>query len=194
MDVGFDAKLVYSFVDSKGKLMDDSRVIAKAVLNASAEPECGTKVVSDVGAVWHGVEYPGSEMIIHHGPAFRCLSEVQYIEGGMVARLHVKANEELGGAREGSWISPMGIIDSSLFACGILAWIRDPSLAAIPLGVESMAIVGECKVGEQLFASIELKSFEKSKAIFDIDIRDQAGGCVALLRGFQATLVSHHLG
>jgi acyl transferase domain-containing protein/NAD(P)-dependent dehydrogenase (short-subunit alcohol dehydrogenase family) len=194
MDVGFDAKLVYSFVDSKGKLMDDSRVIAKAVLNASAEPECGTKVVSDVGAVWHGVEYPGSEMIIHHGPAFRCLSEVQYIEGGMVARLHVKANEELGGAREGSWISPMGIIDSSLFACGILAWIRDPSLAAIPLGVESMAIVGECKVGEQLFASIELKSFEKSKAIFDIDIRDQAGGCVALLRGFQATLVLHHLG
>jgi acyl transferase domain-containing protein/NAD(P)-dependent dehydrogenase (short-subunit alcohol dehydrogenase family) len=194
MDVGFDAKLVYSFVDSKGKLMDDNRVIAKAVLNASAEPECRTKVVSDIGVVWHGVAYPGPEMIIHHGPAFRCLSEVQYIEGGMVARLHAKANEELGGAREGSWISPMGIIDSSLFACGILAWVRDPSLAAIPLGVDSMTIVGECKVGEQLFASIELKSFEKSKAIFDIDIRDQAGGCVALLRGFQATLVSHNLG
>ena len=193
-DAGFEAKLVYSFVDSKGKLIDDRRVIAQAVLSASAESEYRTKVVSDVGVVWHGVEYPGSEMIIHHGPAFRCLSEVQYVEGGMVARLKVKANEELGGAREGSWISPMGIIDSSLFACGILAWIRDPSLAAIPLGVDSMTIIRECNVGEQLFASIELKSFEKSKAMFDIEIRNQAGGCVAMLRGFQTTLVSHNLG
>jgi len=194
MDAGLEAKLVYSFADSKGKLMDDCRVIAQAVLSASAELECSSKILSDAGVVWHGVEYPGPEMIIHHGPAFRCLSEVQYVEGGMVARLNVKANEDLGGAREGAWISPMGIIDSSLFACGILAWIRDPSLAAIPLGVDSMTIVGECNAGEQLFASIELKSFEKSKAIFDIEIRNQAAGCVALLRGFQTTLVSHNLG
>lgn len=193
-DAGFEAKLVYSFIDSKGKLMDDCRVIAQAVLSASAESEGRSRGLTDTGVVWHGVEYPGPEMIIHHGPAFRCLSEVQYVEGGMVARLNVKANEELGGTREGSWISPMGIIDSSLFACGILAWIRDPSLAAIPLGVDSMTIVGECNVGEQLFAFIELKSFEKSKAIFDLDIRNQAGGCVALLRGFQTTLVSHNLG
>ena len=194
MDAGFEAKLVYSFVDSKGKLMDDCRIIAQAVLSASAELECSSKILSDAGVLWHGVEYPGPEMIIHHGPAFRCLSEVQYVEGGMVARLNVKANEDLGGAREGAWISPMGIIDSSLFACGILAWIRDPTLAAIPLGVDSMTIVGECNAGEQLFASIELKSFEKSKAIFDIEIRNQAAGCVALLRGFQTTLVSHNLG
>lgn len=193
-DAGFEAKLVYSFMDSKGKLMDDCRVIAQAVLSASADSECKGRVLSDAGVVWHGVEYPGPEMIIHHGPAFRSLSEVQYVEGGMVARLNVKANEELGGKREGSWISPMGIIDSSLFACGILAWIRDPSLAAIPSGVDSMTIVGECNLGEQLYASIELKSFEKLKAIFDIEIRNQAGGCVALLRGFQTTLISHNLG
>jgi len=191
---GFEAKLVHSFYDSRGKLMDDRRVIAQATICSTDGSSCPAKIVSDPSADWHGVEYPGPEMIIYHGSPFRCLSEVQHVEGGMVAKLHVKSERELGGNRQGLWLTPMGVIDSSLFACGVLAWTHDPSLAAIPQGIESITIQGACSLGEQLLACIEMKSFEKSKAEFDIEIRNQAGGRVASLLGFQTTLVSHNLG
>ena len=173
--------------------MDDKRVIAQGRLCAVATPTASYRPQDVSAAYWYPVEYPGPEMVIYHGPAFRCLREVHYVENGLVAKLVAQPDSALGGNRWGTWISPMGVIDSSLFACGVLAWIRDPSLAAIPLGYESIMVHGQCKDGEELFAGIQLKSIDKSQAIFDIEITNRTGESIVSLLGFHTTLVSHNL-
>jgi 3-hydroxymyristoyl/3-hydroxydecanoyl-(acyl carrier protein) dehydratase len=183
------ATLYYPFADSRGRVIAPERVIATGWLRdvtVSTEPQ---KLPHLPIAPVHAVGYPGEESIIYHGPPFRCIQSSQYFENGMIATLRAKDAKTLGGERTGEWLTPMGVIDSSLFACGILAWTRDRGSVAIPAGVAAIHIYGQA-IPDHVYQGIfSLDDLSAHEGRFSGTILSESGKVLVQMRGYRATLV-----
>jgi acyl transferase domain-containing protein/NAD(P)-dependent dehydrogenase (short-subunit alcohol dehydrogenase family) len=188
-DTGINASLFYSFTDSQGRVLDRERVVATATLtnvpksNQKNHPPCLPH------APWHPVIYPDAGAIIYHGSPFRCLKRIQFFENGTLAEFIAQPDKALGGDRIGEWILPMGVIDSALYACGVLAWVRDYSGVAIPAGIESIIIHRQTVADEYYSGSFTLDNITDNEGFFSGTVYDSSGRLVFELSGYKATIV-----
>ncbi len=95
----------------------------------------------------------------------------------------------MGGARLGTWITPMGIIDSSLFACGVLAWTRSPGTVAIPSGIDSITIYSQSIAGHVYQGIFSLDELTANEGRFSGTVLSQTGEVLFEMTSYRATLV-----
>lgn len=183
------ATLFYPFVDSRGRTVDPERVVAKAVLKSVSSKVAAQRLPHIPIAPWHNVGYPGEESVIYHGPPFRCLEQTQYFENGIIATLRAQDPSTMGGARVGTWLTPMGIIDSSLFACGVLAWTRNPGTVAIPSGIDSITIYSQSIAGHVYQGIFSLDELTTNEGRFSGTVLSQTGEVLFEMTSYRATLV-----
>ncbi|MFN8741644.1 MAG: beta-ketoacyl synthase N-terminal-like domain-containing protein [Pirellula sp.] len=183
------ATLFYPFVDSRGRTVDPERVVATAILKSVTSKVASQRLPHIPIAPWHNVGYPGEESVIYHGPPFRCLEQTQYFENGIIATLRAQDPSTMGGARLGTWITPMGIIDSSLFACGVLAWTRSPGTVAIPSGIDSITIYSQSIAGHVYQGIFSLDELTANEGRFSGTVLSQTGEVLFEMTSYRATLV-----
>lgn len=188
-DTEIDATLYYSFTDSHGRVVERERIVATATLTNVPRSNQKTNPPCLPHAPWHPVIYPDSGAIIYHGSPFRCLKRIQFFENGMLAEFIAQSENALGGNRIGDWILPMGVIDSALYACGVLAWVRDYSGVAIPAGIESIVIHRQTIADEYYSGSFILDKLTENEGFFNGNVYDSTGRLVLELNGYIATIV-----
>ncbi|MCU0710518.1 MAG: KR domain-containing protein [Pirellula sp.] len=183
------ATLFYPFIDSRGRTVDPERVVATAILKAVSLKAPSQRLPHIPVAPWHNVGYPGEESVIYHGPPFRCLEKTQYFENGIIATLRGQEPSTMGGERVGTWLTPMGIIDSSLFACGVLAWTRNPGAVAIPSGIDSITIYSQSIAGHVYNGIFSLDELTANEGRFSGTVLSQTGEVLFEMTSYRATLV-----
>ncbi len=183
------ATLYYSFADSRGRIVAPERVVATASLHSLLSPAKPQPVPFLPTAPWHVVGYPGEESVIYHGPAFRCLQKTQYFENGMIGGFEAQRPSALGGDRVGEWLTPMGVIDSALFACGILAWTRDSSTVAIPSGIDGIRIYSQSSAGHAYLGIFTIDQLTANEGRFSGMVQSQDGEVLFEMTSYRATLV-----
>jgi len=183
------ATVYYSFANSQGRVIDSERIVATGWMREIATLPSPQRIPFIPLAPWHPVDYPGEESVIYHGSPFRCIKKTQFFENGIIASFATQGTEALGGKRPGKWMTPMGVIDSALFACGVLAWTRDPSLVSIPAGVESISIFGQAEPGCAYQGIFSLDKMTANDAYFSGTILRDSGEVLLQIKGYRASLI-----
>lgn len=183
------ATLYYQFANLQGRIIDSERIVATGWIQEIESLPPLQRMPFIPIAPWHPVEYPGEDSVIYHGSPFRCIEKTQFFENGLLATFIPQAAKALGGERPGEWITPMGVIDSALFACGVLAWTRDSSLVSIPAGVESISIYGQVIPGCTCQGIFSLDKMTLSDGHFSGTILRDSGEVLVQIRGYRASLV-----
>ena len=183
------ATLYHVFSDSHGRTLEKERTIATAnVTNVyDLNDQGGAPCLPN--APWHPVIFQDEGAVIYHGAPFRCMNRTQFFENGILAELFAQSDKALGGERTGEWLIPMGVIDSSLYACGILAWLRDYMAVAIPAGIESITIHRRALENERYAGSFVVDSLSDNMGVFSGKVFDSSGKMLFQLDGYKATIV-----
>jgi hypothetical protein len=117
------------------------------------------------------------------------MNRTQFFENGILAELFAQPESALGGDRGGQWFIPMGVVDSALYACGILAWLRDYMAVAIPAGIECLTIYGRAAENERYAGSFVVDEMSDRVGVFSGKVFDSNGRILFQLERYKAKLI-----
>jgi malonyl CoA-acyl carrier protein transacylase/NAD(P)-dependent dehydrogenase (short-subunit alcohol dehydrogenase family) len=176
-NTGYHVRLVRDFFDTKGRLLEKDQPIASCDFFPGSSAVAQHTSVLAVQPLpidaqnWFPVEYPEHQISIYHGAPFRWLSHCRTVanHASSNARKHGANDTTLQGrltppqahndwhrTPQTPWISPLGAIDGTLFACGIAKWLEDSASVAIPSGFSRLVGSPSCPTDEELFTAVKL--------------------------------------
>jgi len=175
----------------KGKLLLKDKPYLECQVK-TAEPNRELKLdPCGMPASWQDVAYPDEDIVIWHGPEFRCLYQIAVEGDEGWGRLKAPAIGNLGGSRQGdNWVTPAALLDSSFFACGVFLWVRFPGVVAIPAGIDRIQLGRPPRTGEECIVHMRYRGREGNQGIFDFDIRGDDGTAIVSLEGYRNVIVS----
>lgn len=183
------ATLYHTFCDSRGRIIEKERIIATAEISNVDDVHEPQSPPCLPNAPWHPVIFQDEGAVIYHGLPFRCMNRTQFFENGILAELFAQPESALGGDRGGQWFIPMGVVDSALYACGILAWLRDYMAVAIPAGIECLTIYGRAVENERYAGSFVVDEMSDRVGVFSGKVFDSNGRILFQLERYKANLI-----
>ena len=118
-------ELIADLANRAGKILQKDRQYLRGTVELADAPRTFDITPPADPGNWHNCWYPEEDIVIYHGPPFRCLREMTVVdEKTAVARLVAPDITELGGSRTGSsWVTPAALLDACFFASGIALWV-----------------------------------------------------------------------
>jgi hypothetical protein len=141
---------------------------------------------------WVDCWYPEEDVVIWHGPEYRCLRQIA-VEGdfGWGKLVAPSAAGNLGGSRQGeSWQTPAALLDSCFFACGVYLWFRFSGVVAIPAGIDRILPARLAKPDENCIVHIVYRGREGDQGVFDFTVTGEDGSTILKLEGYRNIIVS----
>jgi len=140
---------------------------------------------------WHDCWYPEEDIVIYHGPAFRCLRQMSAKDNTAYARLVAPPLAELAGARGcGGWMIPPALLDSCFFASGIFLWVLFKGVVAIPNGIQHVRLGRQPRSEEKCLVRIHFRGREAELGLFDFEIFGDDGTVILQVEGYQSVIVA----
>ncbi|MEX2285519.1 MAG: C45 family autoproteolytic acyltransferase/hydrolase [Planctomycetaceae bacterium] len=140
---------------------------------------------------WVDCWYPEEDVVIWHGPEFRCLRQIAVEEDRGWGRLVAPEIGNLGGSRTGEgWKIPTALLDSCFFACGVYLWFRCSGVVAIPAGIDRIRLGRQPRSDENCIVEIGYRGREGDQGIFDFTIFGEDHTAILQLEGYRNIIVS----
>jgi hypothetical protein len=186
-----DCDFTCDFFNRKGQLLLKDKPYLRTQVEVAKQGRTLTAAPPPEPAGWTLCWYPESELVIYHGPAFRCLREfaVEGEEGW--GRIVAPAAGELTGHRPGSHrVMPSALLDACFFSCGVVLWWQMRGVVAIPDGIESIRLGRSPQPGEVCLVHITSRGREGKLALFDFTVFGEDGSVVLQVDGYRNVIVA----
>lgn len=140
---------------------------------------------------WTRCWYPDEDIVIWHGPVYRCLYEMA-VEGDQAwGHLRAPAPEALAGRRGAQgWILPAAPLDACFFACGVFLWWRFRGVVAIPDGLERLRLGRAPRADEECLVHIRDRGREAQRALYDFTVYGDDGSVLFQVDGYRNVIVA----
>ncbi len=176
-----------------GKLLQKDKPYLSAVVELCDQlPELNLEPMT-MPTEWTDCWYPEEDIVIWHGPEFRCLKQVAgdgAINTGW-GRLVAPDVTRIGSPRQGTgWIMPSAVLDSCFFACGIYLWVCCGGVVAIPAGIDAIRLGRHPHPQENCIVQMKYRGREGDQGIFDFAIYGEDGTGVLALEGYRNIIVA----
>jgi NAD(P)-dependent dehydrogenase (short-subunit alcohol dehydrogenase family) len=179
------------FYNRKGQLLLKDKPYLKADVELAKESRPLSAEMPPEPSGWTLCWYPESELVIYHGPVFRCLREfaVEGDEGW--GKIVAPPASDLGGKRQGGrWVLPAALLDACFFSCGVVLWWHLRGVVAIPDGIGAVKLGRSPKPGEVCLVHITSRGREGKLALFDFTVFGEDGGVVLQVEGYRNVIVA----
>ncbi len=186
-----DCDFTCDFYNRKGQLLLKDKPYLRSQVEIAKEYKTLTAPMPPEPSGWTLCWYPESELVIYHGPPFRCLREfaVEGDEGW--GRIVAPLASELGGRRDGSrWVIPAALLDACFFSCGVVLWWHLRGVVAIPDGIESIRLGRNPEPGEVCLVHITSRGRDGKLALFDFTVFGEDGSVVLQVEGYRNVIVA----
>jgi hypothetical protein len=184
---GIACRLVTDFHNRRGQLVQKDRPHFRA-LAESGEAAPAPTPAFPASLAWQDTWYPEDDQVIHHGPAFRRLSQlVGCTDGRWYGKISAGATGDLGGPRRrGKFLLPAAALDACFFACGIYVWYQiDRRLISIPEGMDRVRLWRAARAGEACVVQLRLNSFERQRGSFDFVLFGEDESAILEVNGYR---------
>ncbi len=142
-------------------------------------------------AGWTLCWYPESELVIYHGPVFRCLREFAVEEEDGWGKIVAPSPNEVGGRRRGSrWVMPSALLDACFFSCGVVLWWHLRGAVSIPDGIEAVRLGRAPQSGEVCLVHIKKRGRTGKLALFDFTVFGEDGTVILQVEGYRNVIVT----
>ncbi len=142
-------------------------------------------------AGWTLCWYPESELVIYHGPVFRCLREFAVDEEDGWGKIVAPSPGEVGGRRQGSrWVMPSALLDACFFSCGVVLWWHLRGAVSIPDGIEAVRLGRAPAPGEVCLVHIKKRGRTGKLALFDFTVFGEDGSVILQVEGYRNVIVT----
>jgi hypothetical protein len=179
------------FYNRKGQLLLKDKPYLRSEVEIAKNGRSLSAPMPPEPAGWTLCWYPESELVIYHGPPFRCLREfaVEGDEGW--GKIVAPKPGELTGSRLGSrWVIPAALLDACFFSCGVVLWWNLRGVVAIPDGIESIQLGRSPRPGELCLVHITSRGREGKLALFDFTVFGEDGSVVLQVEGYRNVIVA----
>jgi NAD(P)-dependent dehydrogenase (short-subunit alcohol dehydrogenase family) len=179
------------FYNRKGQLLLQDKPYLKTQVEVAKDHRPLTAPLPPEPSGWTLCWYPESELVIYHGPPFRCLREfaVEGEEGW--GKIVAPKPSELTGRREGSrWVLPAALLDACFFSCGVVLWWHLRGVVAIPDGIEAVLLGRNPEPGEVCLVHITSRGRDGKLALFDFTVFGEDGTVVLQVEGYRNVIVA----
>lgn len=184
-------ELTADVVNRRGQLLTKDRPYLRAVVETGETPNIFTAIAPSQEQEWHNCWYPEEDIVIYHGPPFRCLRQMAAVDEDAYARMVAPPLGELAGSRgEAGWILPPALLDSCFFASGIFLWVHAKGVVAIPNGIRACRLGRHPHAGEKCLVHIRYCGREEQLGLFDFVIFGEDGGVILEVDGYQNVIVA----
>jgi malonyl CoA-acyl carrier protein transacylase/NAD(P)-dependent dehydrogenase (short-subunit alcohol dehydrogenase family) len=185
------ARLVSDLRNRKGVLVQQDRIHAEAMLMPGGKRSFRMSY-PQLPLQWYDVAYP-PELLIQHGPAFQGLKQMNIADGEAVAQLIAHPVRNLSNPRRGKslWLLPVLILDYAFFACGTVAWVRNPKVILLPRGIRRLRWENLPRDQETCIATIREHCESPELIEFDFAIFGEDQRPLCEVEGYQCVPISH---
>jgi hypothetical protein len=186
---GVECRLVSDLINRQGKLVQKEREHFLATVNMADKPNGLVARPPFLPSAWYDVAYPEKNLVIHHGPAFRCLRQCNADQGSAWGRIVAPDPNELFSGRRGSPILPAAVLDACLFTCGICVWLQDNGLAPIPRAMRRLHLGRAPRQGEECIVRVARFRGDERLASFDLVVFGDNDDVLVQLRGYDGAIL-----
>ena len=145
---------------------------------------------------WREIPYPQTpesceDGRVWHGPAMRALTHMQAGGQRMVwGRLAARPPSVLRANRgDRQWLLPVQMLDGCLVACGVLGRLL-LGVRSLPSSFERLCVMLPCADITAGWVCAVLREDEQSSLVFDLDLLDDSGTLMAMVRGYRTVVLS----
>ncbi|MCA9069529.1 MAG: polyketide synthase dehydratase domain-containing protein, partial [Planctomycetaceae bacterium] len=190
-DHTLDCAFTCDFYNRKGKLLLPDKPYLKTQVEIAKESRSLAVSPPPEPSGWTLCWYPESELVIYHGPVFRCLREFA-VEGDQGwGKIVAPPASEVGGQRQGSrWVLPAALLDACFFSCGVVLWWNLRGVVAIPDGIGAIRLARSPQPGEVCLVHITSRGREGKLALFDFTVFGEDGSVVLQVEGYRNVIVA----
>jgi hypothetical protein len=145
---------------------------------------------------WHDAIYPDREVIIYHGPVYRCLKKIWVDAEGGWGIIEGPQLADFGGRRRPDrWVLCPAVIDACFFACGIHFWVTAEKAVPLPAGIERLQLRRLPKPGERCLLRLSSRGVEKTDqpvmfVRFDFALFGEDRGLILQAKHYRSMMVS----
>lgn len=186
-----DTTFTCDFYNRKGQLLLKDKPYLKTQVEIANESRTLTAAQPPEPSGWTLCWYPESELVIYHGPVFRCLREfaVEGDEGW--GKIVAPPASELAGHRQGGrWVLPAALLDSCFFSCGVVLWWHLRGAVAIPDGIGAIQLGRSAQPGEVCLVHITSRGRDGKLALFDFTVFGEDGSVILQVEGYRNVIVA----
>ena len=188
---GIACDLTADFYNRRGQLLQKDRPYLRGIVDVASQPSPLEITPPAEPETWHDCWYPEEDIVIYHGPAFRCLRQMSAKDNTAYARLVAPPLAELAGARGcGGWMIPPALLDSCFFASGIFLWVLFKGVVAIPNGIQHVRLGRQPRSEEKCLVRIHFRGREAELGLFDFEIFGDDGTVILQVEGYQSVIVA----
>ena len=185
--------LTTDVVNRRGIVLKPDQPFLRCVVETAAEPHrFSQRRPAALPVEWNEIWYKDEDIVIYHGPEFRCLKR-GVEENGLVWGEHVapsKGNGNLAGRRGGEgWIMPSALLDSGMYGSGVMLWVKS-KVVAIPAGIGGITLGRTPRAGEVCSALYVDRGREGNNALYDFTIFGDDGEVIVHVDGYKNVIVA----
>ena len=119
--------------------------------------------------IWKEAVYPSAGSEFYVGPAFKMLNRFALSDGKLFGKIFSPPLGHLAGVKRSGfhWRTPSAVLDSCLFATGILAWTQVRPSTSLPVSIEHLNFFRLPKFNEVVLLETRLVDQDEQSAWFD---------------------------
>ena len=189
-----NAEVLSDFRNRQGVVLQRDRLHVKGQVVCSDDQHIKSGVVydEDQPTHWSDIDYPAErEEVIYHGPLFRRLTGARKIDGiGWMRIVAGQVSEVSGERNHQGWVLSPAVLDACFFGCGLLEWIDEQNVVAIPNGIRRLRFLKQPLPGEVCVQRIVKTGRVGDKATFDFMLMDSKGEIILSAEGFEALVLA----
>ena len=188
-----NAKVFSDFQNRQGVVLQRDRLHVKGQVICSNDQQIDSSLVCDEDQPtrWSDIEYPAErEEVIYHGSLFRRLTGARKIDGIGWMRIVTGQISEVAGERNNQgWVLSPAVLDACFFGCGLLEWIDEQNVVAIPNGIRRLRFLKQPLPGEVCVQRIVRTGRVGDKATFDFTLMNSQREVILSAEGFEALVL-----
>ena len=101
-----------------------------------------------------------------------------------------QVSEVSGERNHQGWVLSPAVLDACFFGCGLLEWIDEQNVVAIPNGIRRLRFLKQPLPGEVCVQRIVKTGRVGDKATFDFMLMDSKGEIILSAEGFEALVLA----
>jgi len=188
-----NAKVLSDFRNRQGVVLQRDRLHVEGKVICSNDQQIDNSVVCDEDQPthWSDIEYPAErEEVIYHGSLFRRLTGARKIDGiGWMRIVAGQISEVAGERNHQGWVLSPAVLDACFFGCGLLEWIDEQNVVAIPNGIRRLRFLKQPLPGEVCVQRIVRTGRVGDKATFDFTLMNSQREVILSAEGFEALVL-----
>lgn len=140
---------------------------------------------------WNEIYYKDEDIVIYHGPEFRCLKRGVEENGLVWGEYVAPPHGNLSGRRgpEG-WIMPSALIDAGFYGSGVMMWVKYKGVVAIPAGIGGITLGRTPRAGEVCTSLFVDRGREGNNSLYDFTLYGDDGEVIVHVDGYKNVIVA----